>query len=59
MKWQDKLKKAEKAHVKDLCGGTLRRFKEIRSVQLEYEKQHPGYHSCWDCHKIARKLSME
>ena len=65
MRWQDKLTKAERAHVRKWGGRTLAGFKENRrdqramvaAAQIVYGRR--AIEPCWECKDIARKLGLE
>lgn len=60
MKWQKKLTKKERFHVKEWCGGTLASFKRSREEQRENEQAHPlSFAACHECRTIALKLGIE
>lgn len=60
MKWQKKLTKKERMHMKEFCGNTIEGLKRNREKQQESVRNNPDcIEPCWDCKMIARKLGIE
>lgn len=53
MRWQDKLTKKQKAHLKEVGITTLRGVKQ--SVEFQNGQRFP----CWECVEVGRRLGLE
>lgn len=62
MRWQDKLNKANLAHLRDVAGNTtLAQIKRTCATQAEIRLESdndPILEPCWECKQIARKLGL-
>ncbi len=60
MRWDEKVTKAERVHVRKIAGCfSLEAFKKSAAKQREMRKvSKSGLEPCWECKSIARKLGL-
>jgi len=60
MKWQNKLKKNELKHLREMGITTLHQFQKTINKQQKIRNKDgkDGIEPCWDCRLIMQKLDM-
>lgn len=66
MRWQDKLTKEERKHLREHNIFSVRKFSVLRKLQIHRMEESSGNydipaeiaHGCMDCRKIAEKLGF-
>jgi len=62
MKWNDRLTKTERRHLRESGCLTLAAF--VRTVEAQKatrraNNDNPALEPCWECRRIAQKLNLE
>jgi hypothetical protein len=59
-KWEKKLTKAERTHLREMEITSLRKFKETILHQNKSRSRKPDrFEPCWECLSIASKLGLK
>lgn len=54
MKWQDKLNKKQRTHVRESIDGRITLAKVINNCKAQEDRMFP----CWECVNIAHRLGV-